>query len=560
MATTPTLTPLTRLRTILDPRRAVLGVYAFRSVVAIAVIVALPAIAVGQGPAAVRLVQVAAVLALAATGLSLIATEIYRLAITRGFLLGQAVVDLLLVAAVVHVTGGSESPFAALYILVIAWAALLLPRSGGVVAAVLACALFVTDALVTRDFEVDAAALLQLGNFVVVALGVGYVSARLRDAGSGSEQLAETIVREREQAADILENIRSGVLTMDARGILRFANPAASQLLGIDLVPRIGTVLRADLARVAPGLVSALEAVLASQQRTTRAEATVFLADRAVPIGLTVTWVGAHDGRAASATAIFSDIAEAKRLQDLTVRASRLEAISELSASLAHEIRNPLASIRSAVEQLGRMPSVNEDQVALTGLVVRESDRIARLLGEFLDFARVRKTNVAPLDAAQLVVDVASLVTAHPDRAASTAIELEVRTRAATIDGDADLLHRALFNLALNAVQAVGQGGRVRLVVGDAAADALGAMAPGADGAVELRVEDDGPGMPDDVRTRIFTPFYTTKPQGSGLGLPVVHRAIEAHRGAVYVESAPGRGTRFTIVLPRTQGEAGVAA
>lgn len=559
MARTPsTLTPLTRLRTILDPRRAVLGVYALRAVIALAAVLALPLLASGQGPDAVRLVQAAAVLALAATGISLIATEMYRRPITRGFLLAQAVVDLLLVTAVVRVTGHSESPFAALYILVIAWAALLLPRSGGVVAAVLACALFVTDALVARDFAADAAAFLQLGNFVLVALGVGYVSARLRDAGAGSEQLAEALVRERIQAADILDNIRSGVLTLDARGVLRFANPAAAALLGVELEPRIGIAVRTELARVAPGLLAALEAALASQKRTTRAEATVFAADRSYPIGITVTWLGGVDGRPATATAIFSDIAEVKRLEDLTVRATRLEAVSELSASLAHEIKNPLASIRSAVEQLGRMPSADEDQVALTRLVVRESDRIARLLTEFLDFARVRTTVVEPVDVARLLHDVAALVRAHPDHGAGTTIAVEVTTPRAVVDADADLLHRALFNLALNAAQAVAGAGAVRLVVGDAPPTA-GAPAPG-DGALEVRVEDDGPGMPEEVRSRIFTPFFTTKPHGSGLGLPVVHRAIEAHRGAVFVESAPGRGTRFTIVLPRAQGEAGAPA
>ncbi len=552
MPATPSLTPLTRLRTILDPRRAMLGVHVLRAVVAIAAILAMPLVATGQGPGAVRIVQAAAVLALAATGLSLIGTEIYRVAVTRGFLLAQAVVDLLLVTAVVHVSGTSESPFAALYILVIAWAALLLPRWGGGATAVLACALFVGDSLVVRGFVVDAAALLQLANFVLVALGVGYVSARLRDAGSGSELLAETLRLERLQAADILESIRSGVVTLDARGRLRYANPSAGTLLGLDLEALIGRDARTELARVAPGLVAALEAAHGLQARSTRAEATVFLADRSFPIGLTVTWLPEVEGRAATATAIFSDIAEVKRIEDLTVRATRLEAISELSASLAHEIKNPLASIRSAVEQLGRMPSADEDQVALTRLVVRESDRIARLLTEFLDFARVRKAHVERVDLARMAQEVVALVGTHPDRAPAARLVLDVAATQAVVDGDGDLLHRALFNLVLNGVQAVGPEGTVRLAIADAPA--------GDEGALELRIEDDGPGMPDDVRSRIFTPFFTTKPQGSGLGLPVVHRAIEAHRGAVFVDSAPGRGTRFTIVLPRTQGEAGAAA
>ena len=216
MPTPTALTPLSRLRTILDPRRAILGVHAFRALVAVAAILAMPLIATGQGPEAVRIVQAAAVLALAATGLSLIGTEMYRVPVTRGFLLAQAVVDLVLVTAVVHVSGDSQSPFAALYILVIAWAALLLPRWGGGTAAILACALFVGDSLVVRGFTVDAATILQLANFVLVALGVGYVSARLRDAGSGSEALAETLRLDRGHLSDPTGALRNPPRAVEA--------------------------------------------------------------------------------------------------------------------------------------------------------------------------------------------------------------------------------------------------------------------------------------------------------------------------------------------------------
>jgi signal transduction histidine kinase len=128
------------------------------------------------------------------------------------------------------------------------------------------------------------------------------------------------------------------------------------------------------------------------------------------------------------------------------------------------------------------------------------------------------------------------------------------------IDGDADLLHRAIFNLVLNAAQAVGDSGAVQVTLRTATVDTVpGGVLPEA-GGVLLTIQDDGPGMPADVREKIFTPFFTTKPRGSGLGLPVVHRAIEAHRGVVLVDSSPGSGTRFTIFLPRTQSETGAPA
>jgi two-component system, NtrC family, sensor histidine kinase PilS len=559
--TAETLTPIARMRAILDPRRALLWVYAIRIVLAVALIVVLPQLAVGQTPTAVRLVQGAAIMAFAVTGISLIAVEMYRAPASRGFLLWQAVTDIALITALVHVTNGSESQFAALYILVIAYSALLIPRSGGLIAALLVCAFYFTEIVVTREFVLDSTAWLQMANFATVAVGTGYVSARLREVGSGSEFLAETLRRERLQASDVLDNIRSGVVTIDAGGLLRYSNQAASALLGLHLGPLIGRSVRAELGRVAPELLVALERAIRTRTRTSRAEALVMQEDRQLQLGITVTFLRGDEGdEVGSATAIFSDISDQKRMEDLHVRAGQLEAVSELAASLAHEIKNPLASIRSAVEQLGRMPAADDDTGALTRLVVRESDRLSRLLSEFLDFARVRVTRVTALDLAALVKDTMNLVSAHPDRSTSTTLSFESDLDVQTIDGDADLLHRALFNLVLNAAQALGEGGTVRVSITAATPDIVpGGVLPEA-GAVCLVIEDNGPGMPADVRDRIFTPFFTTKPRGSGLGLPVVHRAIEAHRGVVLVDSSPGSGTRFTIILPRTQSETGAPA
>ena len=559
--TAQALTPIARMRAILDPRRALLWVYAIRTVIAVALIVVLPQLAVGQTAMAVRLVQIAAVVAFSVTGISLIAVEMYRASTSRGFLLSQAVADIALITALVHVTNGSESQFAALYILVIAYAALLIPRSGGLIAALLVCAFYFTDIVVTRDFVLDSTAWLQMANFATVAVGTGYVSARLREVGSGSEVLAETLRRERLQASDVLDNIRSGVMTVDSKGSLRYANQAASALLDIDLGPFVGRSVRGELERAAPGLLLALERAIRTRTRTSRAEALVDLGARQSQLGITVTFLRSElPNDAGSATAIFSDISDQKKLEELHVRAGQLEAVSELAASLAHEIKNPLASIRSAVEQLGRMPTADEDTGALTRLVVRESDRLARLLTEFLDFSRVRVTRVMPLDLAGLVRDTINLAAAHPDRSASTALLFESAAAEQFIDGDSDLLHRAIFNLVLNAAQAIGDGGTVRVTLSAATPETVpGGVIPES-GAVRLVIEDDGPGMPVEVLDRIFTPFFTTKPRGSGLGLPVVHRAIEAHRGVVLVDSSPGTGTRFTIILPRIQAEHGAAA
>jgi two-component system sensor histidine kinase PilS (NtrC family) len=246
-------------------------------------------------------------------------------------------------------------------------------------------------------------------------------------------------------------------------------------------------------------------------------------------------------------TAIFTDISDLKEVQELHMRAERLEAVAELSASLAHEIRNPLASIRSSVEQLARSKHADEDERFLSGLIVRESDRLSRLLSEFLDFARVRATHFAPLDLHSVVVAVVRLIRAHPDCRPDAVISIEGEHT--LLEGDEDLLHRVVANLVLNAVQAA--RGPIRVTV--SVSVALTSEIPhgtNLEHAVRLQVRDNGPGIPEEVRERLFQPFVSGRSGGSGLGLAIVQRAVEAHRGLVLVDSTPGSGTTFTIFLP----------
>jgi two-component system sensor histidine kinase PilS (NtrC family) len=481
-------------------------------------------------------------------------SEVFRpRPLSRAFLYVQTIFDVLLVTAVVHVTGGSASHFAALYILVIASAALLLPVGGGLFIALLTDLCYFAEVLLWSHTVPDVGMWLQLGVFGSVALGCGYIGAHLQEAGAGT---AAELVLARLQAEDILRNIRSGIVTVDARGYLLYANPAATELLGLPRRGSVGASILPRIALVAPELARALNRAATLGQRTTRGEDVVTLGDQTFPIGVTTTFseIASSAGTTTTATAIFQDISGQKRLERLHVRAGRLEAVAELGASLAHEIKNPLASIRSAVEQLSSMPQADDDARTLGGLIVRESDRLSRLLSEFLDFARARVTRIQPIDVSALAGGAAALVDAHPDRRTGVRVICSVPETPLVIDGDEDLLYRAVFNLLLNAVQAAPAGGEVRVDVSEMVADQLPAGVTMPDGAVSVRVSDNGPGIAADVRDRLFEPFITTKPGGSGLGLPVVHRAIEAHRGVVLVDTG-ANGTRFTVLLPHAHAE-----
>lgn len=240
-------------------------------------------------------------------------------------------------------------------------------------------------------------------------------------------------------------------------------------------------------------------------------------------------------------------------MRQLFIRAERLEGIAEMSASLAHEIKNPLASIRSAVEQLSRMPRASDDEKILSGLVQRESDRLSRVLTEFLDFTRTAMTHVEPIDIAAVARNAARLVSSQPGIADGVRIVDKFPAAPMMIEGDEDLIHRAIFNLVLNAVQASPPNREVLVEGGELQPHQLpDGHAEFARGAYGVLVTDHGPGIAPEIRDRLFDPFVTTKSGGSGLGLSIVQRAVQAHGGIISV-SAPGEETRFTIVLPKSR-------
>jgi PAS domain S-box-containing protein len=466
----------------------------------------------------------------------------------KTFLLFQAVVDLIVVTTVVHFAGQPTSAFPALYVLVVAAYALLMPPATGALTAILASALFLGDTLWTRADAPDPAFWAQMVVFNLVFAIVAVLGHRLREAGMEQETLATELQRVRLEAGDILRNIRSGVLTVDGLGRLAFINPTAERLLDLEGEALIGLPVLDQLKVRSAELWAATVAGIRSGRKISRGEGMVsHQGGRTFPIGLSTTTFRQEAQEAPSVTAIFTDISDLKEVQELQARAERLESVAALSASLAHEIRNPLASIRSSVEQLARSSYADEDERFLAALIVRESDRLSRLLSEFLDFARVRATQFVPLDVHSIVTAVVRLVRAHPECRPDA--EIVVEGGRTIMEGDEDLLHRVITNLVLNAVQAA--RGPIRVAV-SVASVAAGEIPHGTnlEHAIRLQVRDNGPGIPEEIRDRLFDPFVSGRTGGSGLGLAIVQRAVEAHRGLVLVDTVPGAGTTFTIFLP----------
>jgi two-component system, NtrC family, sensor histidine kinase PilS len=539
---------------MVEPRRVLRFIYIGRLSLAAAIFIAAASAWHGADARDTLLATLALFASIAFTSVSAWFALAYRALVSRAFYYMQSLFDVALITTIVHITGGSLSPFAALYILATACASLLLPVGGGLLIAALGNVLYFADVIVLQGTSLGLAVILQLGVFAVTALGVAYLGARLQEAGVNREALAQQLVVAKLQAEDVLKNIRSGIITIDVNGRILFANSMAGRLLGFDDETVRARSIQEIVAPSAPALSAALEKAVHGHERVTRGEAEITVNGRTFPIGFTTTTMtanGSPDNM--SGTVIFQDISDNKRLEELRLRAERLEAVAELSASLAHEIKNPLASIRSAVEQLAARGRATEDERVLATLIVRESDRLSRLLSEFLDFARVRVTRGERVNMGEVARAAVRLADTHPDRKSGVSVTCVTPTEPLLVEGDEDLLHRAIFNITLNAVQAApATSGRVTVELSRLDLEQIPTGVPFEVSAISLRVSDNGPGIPIELRERVFDPFFTTKTGGTGLGLPIVHRAIEAHRGFVFMDSS-SKGTRFTVLLPQVQ-------
>ncbi len=539
------------------PRRVLSWLYVGRMGLGLTVFVAV-AWVWGTAPPDTTLAASLTLIAVAAfTAISFWHTHVLQRLPETNFLYLQILFDTVLVTWAVHLTGGPESTLSPLYILVIFAAALLLPFLGGILIGLLASILYFA-AIVWGPYTSDEGTLLlQVTLFAAVALVTGYLGDRLRQTGTALGEVETELRQLRLTTDDILASIETGILTVDAKGRLAYLNPAAAELLSLPAEQWLGRPVIEALNRSAPGMGWVIEHSAKHRHPVRRFE-TGDLLDGSFVLGVSTTLVEREPSEGPLVTTIFQDITEKKRLDTLERRAERLEAVAELSASLAHEIRNPLASIRSAVEQLTGSEVEPEDGDVLQRLVVRESDRLSRLLTEFLDFARIRVPEREPVNFGVVIREVVQLMRAHPD-AEGCSITLRAADEELLVPGAEDLLHRAVLNLVLNGVQWAGPGGQVEVVLERTESDIL-SPAQGAAPVIRLSVTDDGPGVPPELAEQIFNPFFTRRSGGAGLGLALVQRAVEAHGGAILLNHPrppEEKGASFTLYLPPLSASAG---
>ncbi|MEK7744140.1 MAG: ATP-binding protein, partial [Elusimicrobiota bacterium] len=280
-----------------------------------------------------------------------------------------------------------------------------------------------------------------------------------------------------------------------------------------------------------------------------------------VPVLLSITTVRDARGEIVGFVSSAVDISEVEELHQRLTRSESLAAVGSMAAVVAHEIRNPLGSIVTAASSLTSEDVSREERGTLLSVLRKESLRLSETLRHFLQYARPREPKLEKADLNETVREVLSMVKSDPQVLGAIKVGERFDAGLSPFPFDADQLRQVIWNVVLNALQAM--GGRGRLEVSTESprspeeAEARSLSGSGPQPMAAVHVQDDGPGIEREALSRIFQPFHTTKRQGTGLGLPIAERIVLAHGGRILVDSLPGKGARFSILLPTARRDPG---
>jgi two-component system sensor histidine kinase PilS (NtrC family) len=498
-----------------------------------------------------------AVLAVAFGSTAVSAALMGRVRRVQSFGVAQLGADVAVVTALVHFSGGGASPFGFLYLPITVFGAMLLDRRGAYGAALLSSLAYGAALAAGKRTAAELEFALWCGHtgaLLVVALLASALARELRVTGERLDASRARLVALASLHERTLECLTSGLLTLDARQRVSFVNPEAERIVGRPAAELLG----APLDAVLPGASALVQSAEAASGRM-RSRLQVPGPDgEPRHLGLAVSILRGEAGAEAGHVVIFQDVSAVVRMEQELRVSSRLAGVGELAASIAHEIRNPLAAISGSVELL-RSGAARVERERLMDIVLREIGRLDALIRDFLQFARPAPPKLVAVPLPPLLEEVAKMLATAVPHGARLEVEADPAARALA---DPTQLRQVLWNLARNACDALEGPGVIRL----AAARVANAPQGGGSGdrkrpreegaAVEIVVADTGRGIPLDDLERIFDPFFTTKPDGTGLGLPTVHRIVESHGGAIQVESQPGVGTRFRVRLPAAEASA----
>ena len=462
--------------------------------------------------------------------------------------------DALLIAAFITVTGGVTSVFSSLYLLPVIAASTIRGRRGALQLAALNTLLL--GGIVLWQYagsewfalvggggqlpsvrQAQYTVAINVFGFVAAALVSGTLAESARTADARFMRASSQMADLRAFNAHVIDSLLSGLLTTDAVGRVLTFNRAAGLITGCEPATALGRDVSSVLNL--PETFSA-EITALKPGQSVRLDTTYRTPNRGViDLGLSVTpLVFPDEGRGWLFT--FQDVTDVRRLERDARLRQRLAAVGEMAAGIAHEIRNPLASMSGSIQVLRSELTLNAEQTELMDIVLRESARLNDTIRSFLQYARPQRFSVTRQDVRRVAQDAALLLRNSAEVSTGHTVAVDVPEGAVWCEADENQLRQIVWNLATNGLRAMPQGGRLTLRV----------TAPGADGMVTLAVADTGRGMTAEEREGLFQPFRSSFDRGTGLGLAIVHRIVTDYGGRIDVESSPGVGTTMAVRLP----------
>ena len=476
----------------------------------------------------------------------------------------QLVVDVLLVTWLVWNSNVIQSPYLALYIVIIAVSSLFLGPREAVVASVgcavafTACSLQITGLAGQTDPRKFVGGSLSqtiqwVGLFDISFLVVGLLSARLAERQSRSDvrllAATQSLANLRALHERIVESIRSGLVTTDLEGRIFSFNAAAQEITGYQeeaIRGKDASILFSDMKQHIAETLRARD----TGERSPRFETNCQTAEgMRLRLGYSISPLSTESGETTGMVITFQDLTHVRSLEETSRRQDRLAAIGRMAASIAHEIRNPLAAMRGSIQMLrSEMDNSDPSQTELMEIILRESDRLNGIITDFLTYARPRTLVRARVDIGDLLHQTFALMRHSPEIAANQSIVEELPGEPLFAEADEGQLKQVFWNLARNALQAMPQGGTLRAT-----------LEKNSDNRLRIAFSDTGRGMSPEQVDRLFEPFSSTT-GGTGLGLSIVYQIIRDHGGTINVRSRVGQGTTITLELPvaATNGDAAV--